>query len=106
MTVHAFDLVLLPDLIGKEDYDVKVLIKCDTHEEESDIVSLAKVRLGGEDLNPSSFEGPKEYLESARMVVVDTIKHFTGQEEEIRPFDAPQTAMDVCMHIMRALGEG
>ena len=99
MTVRAFDLILLPTMKGPHNLGLQVLYKTDTPEEGSDLLALANVRLGSKDLDPFSFSGPHEYLEAARKAVVNSIKHFTGQEEEIRPFSAQDAAVEVVNHL-------
>ena len=112
MAVRAFDLVFIPTLEGAKEETLpqrtnpkcvlRVLTKTDTPEEETDLESLVMVRLQSDDLTPSSFSGPDDYLVSARKAVVESIKHFTGQEEEIRPFSAQETAVEVVNHLIDA----
>ena len=65
--------------------------------------ALTKVRLESKDLDPCSFSGPHEYLAAARKAVVNSIKHFTGQEEEIRPLSAYETAVQVVNYLIDAV---
>jgi hypothetical protein len=99
MTIQAFDLVLLPDRQDPDMLDLKVLFKTDTPDEEFNLVSLVKVRLGGEDLTPDSFSTPQDYLVAARTAAVVCLKHFTDQEEEILPFTAYDTAREVFIYL-------